>query len=117
MVWTLRQLGIQTVQIRVDGEVVQFDDIPAQQTIDDWVSFDPNSVPVNSVAHYVQDGAVRVVSTGERGARSGGRRHVPASPAPRSKIDPRTGELNFLAGVASRRERPAAVGRPVRRRA
>ena len=98
VVWTLRQLGIQTVQIRVDGEVVQFDDIPAQQTIDDWVSFDPDSVPVNSVAHYIQNGGVRLVSTGDPvpGPAGDGRHRFTSAAA---KIDPRTGELNFLAGV------------------
>ena len=88
------------MQIRVDGEVVQFDDIPAQQTVDDWVSFDPNAVPVNSVAHYVQDSAVRVVSSGERvpGMAGDGTRRLTSAAV---KIDPRTGELNFLAGVGS----------------
>ena len=98
VVWTLRQLGIQTVQIRVDGEVVQFDDIPAQQTIDDWVSFDPDSVPVDSVAHYIQDGAVAVVGTGEPvpgQAGTGTARLISAA----VKIDPRTGEPFFLAAV------------------
>ena len=98
VVWTLRQVGIQTVQIRVDGEVVQFDDIPAQQTVDDWVSFDPNAVPVNSVAHYLQDSAVRVVSSGERVPGTAGDGTIRLTSAA-VKIDPRTGELNFLAGV------------------
>lgn len=99
VVWTLRQLDIQTVQIRVDGEVVQFDDIPAQQTIDDWASFDPDSVPVNSVAHYVEDGALRVVTTGEAVAGRAGDRSLGLTSAA-VKIDARTGELAFVAGVA-----------------
>ena len=99
VVWTLRQVGIQTVQIRVDGEVVQFDDIPAQQTVDDWVSFDPNSVPVNAIAHYVQDGAVRVVSTGEPVPGQAGDGTYGFTGAA-VKIDARTGELFYMAGVA-----------------
>jgi hypothetical protein len=98
VVWTLRQLGIQTVQIRVDGEVVQFDDIPAQQTIDDWASFDPDSVPVNSVGHYVQGGALRLVSDGEPAPGPAGEGDYRLTSAA-VKIDARTGELNFLAGV------------------
>jgi hypothetical protein len=98
VVWTLRQVGIQTVQIRVDGEVVQLDDVPAQQTIDDWVSFDPDSVPVNSVGHYLDDGALRVVPSGEPApgpAGDGGYGLTGAA----ATIDARTAELAFLAGV------------------
>ena len=87
------------MQIRVDGEVVQFDDIPAQQTIDDWVSFDPNSVPVNSVAHYVQDGAVRVVRTDEPVPGQAGDGTYGFTSAA-VKIDARTGQLFYMAGVA-----------------
>lgn len=98
IVWTLRQLGVQTVQIRVDGEVVQFDDIPAQQTIDDWVSFDPHSVPVNSVGHYVDDGALRLVPTGEPAPGPAGEGDYGLTSAA-VKIDARSGDLSFLAGV------------------
>lgn len=100
VVWTLRQLGIQTVQIRVDGEVVQFDDVPAQQTIDDWASFDPDSVPVNSVGHYLENGALRLVSSGEPAPGPAGAGDYRLTSAA-VKIDARTGELNFLAGVGS----------------
>ena len=98
VVWTLRQVGIQTVQIRVDGEVVQFDDIPAQQTIDDWVSFDPDSVPVNSVGHYIEDGALRLVPSGEPAPGPAGDGSYGLTSAA-ATIDGRTGELAFLAGI------------------
>lgn len=108
VVWTLRQVGIQTVQIRVDGEVVQLDDVPAQQTVADWVSFDPDSVPVDAVGHYVEDGALRVVPAGEPApgpAGEGDYRLTGAAAA----IDARTGELAFLAGVG-----PGGTGRVMR---
>jgi hypothetical protein len=98
IVWTLRQLGIRSVEIRVDGDLVRLENVPLQQTTDDWASYDPNAVPVDAVGHYIEDGALHLATSGE------------ASPGPAGegeyrllsaavKTDPSTGEPTFLAGV------------------
>ena len=73
--------------------------MPAQQTVDDWASFDPDAVPVDAVGHYMQ--RRRAAHASPPASRCPGR-PGPArtgSPAPRSRPTPRTGELSFLAGV------------------
>ena len=71
---------------------------------------------MNSVAHYVQDGALRVVPTGEPvpGPAGDGTYGLTSAAV---KIDARTGELSFLAGVRTRRGGQRLLAGPVRRRA
>jgi hypothetical protein len=100
VVWTLRQLGIRTVDVRVDGEPVELDGVPPVQTTDDWISFDPDTVPADAVGHYVDAGALRVVTTGEPSPGPAGAGAYGLTSAA-VKADVRTGELSFLAGVRS----------------
>ena len=44
IVWTLAPLS-PTVEIRVDGEPVDIDGVPDEQTVEDWAAFDPDAVP------------------------------------------------------------------------
>jgi hypothetical protein len=101
VVWTLQQLRpIRTVRILVDGDPVQLDGVPSAQTVDDWISFDPDAVPVDAVGHYVAEGGLRSVATGEPTAGPAGSGTYALSSAAVS-ADPRTGALSFLAGVRS----------------
>jgi hypothetical protein len=98
LVWTLQQLRIRTVVVRVDGEEVDLEGVPAEQTVDDWASFDPDAVPVDAVGHYVSGGALRTVTAGEpvpgpAGTGVYGLRSAAVA------VDTRTGELSFLVGV------------------
>jgi hypothetical protein len=103
LVWTLDQLDsprINTVEIRIDGEPVNIEGVPDQQTVQDWPNVDPEAVPVDAVGHYVSGGALHTVTRGEpvpSPAGSGG--YALSSAAVAS--DPRSGELAFLAGVRS----------------
>ncbi len=98
VVWTMRQLGIRTVEIRVDGEPMALDGVPPEQTTDDWISFDPDTVPVEAVGHYLDRGALRVVTTGEPVPGPAGTGEYGLTSAA-VKVDDRTGELSFLVGV------------------
>jgi hypothetical protein len=100
IVWTLRQVGIRTVEVRVDGRPVRLDGVPSEQTTDDWPSFDPDAVPVEAVGHYVDSGALRVVTTGEGTPGPAGTGAYALTSAA-VKADDRTGELSFLVGVRS----------------
>ena len=51
--------------VRVDGEDVDIEGVPAEQTVDDWASLDPDAVPVDGVGHYLSGGALRTVTAGE----------------------------------------------------
>jgi hypothetical protein len=98
LVWTLRQVGIRTVEVRVDGRAVRLEGVPAEQTTDDWPSFDPDVVPVEGVGHYVDGGALKVVSTGKATPGPAGTGAYDLTSAA-VKADDRTGELSFLVGV------------------
>jgi hypothetical protein len=98
IVWTLQQLDIRSVQIRVDGDLVRLPNVPLQQTVDDWASYNPNAVPVDAVGHYIDNGAVRVATTGEPSpgpAGTGAYGLISAA----AKTDADTGQPVFLAGV------------------
>jgi hypothetical protein len=100
LVWTLTQapVRIRTVEVRVDGEPVHLDGVPAEQTTEDWPSFDPDAVPVDAVGHYVSGGALHTVTAGEPTPGPAGAGAYALTSAAVS-ADPRTGELTFLAGV------------------
>jgi hypothetical protein len=100
LVWTLGQseLRILSVEIRVEGEPVDIQGVPDQQTVDDWDTFDPDASPLDAVGHYVSGGALHTVTNGDPvpgPAGSGAYRLASAAVS----ADPRTGELAFLAGV------------------
>ena len=99
LVWNLEQLpGIRSVEVRVDGEPIKLSGVPTRQTVDAWASFDPDAVPVDAVGHYVDGGAVRMVTTGEGvpgPAGTGG--YGVTSAAVKADVD--TGELSFMVAV------------------
>jgi hypothetical protein len=96
-VWTLRQLRILRVEIRVDGEPVEIDGLPDQQTIDDWAAYDPEAVPVDAVGHYLDRGALRTVTTGEAAPGPAGAGKYGLTSAAVSAA--RNGALSYLVGV------------------
>jgi hypothetical protein len=98
LVWTLTQLPIQTVVVRVDGEDIDIEGVPAEQTVDDWASLDPDAVPVDGVGHYLSGGALRTVTAGEPVPGPAGTGAYGLTGAAVS-ADARTGELSFLVGV------------------
>jgi hypothetical protein len=99
IVWTLAPLA-QTVEIRVDGEPVNIDGVPPQQTRGDWAAFDPDAVPLDAVGHYLNGGAVHTVATGAPIPGPAGTGAYGLSSAAVS-ADTRTGKLSFLVGVRS----------------
>jgi hypothetical protein len=101
LVWTLtqlRRLSVRSVEIRVDGEPLTVEGVPAEQTVDDWRSFDPDAVPLATVGHYVTGGALHTVTTGAPTPGPAGTGVYGLTSAAVS-IDPRSGELAFLVGV------------------
>jgi hypothetical protein len=97
IVWTLAPLS-QTVEIRVDGEPVNLDGVPPQQTREDWAAFDPDAVPLDAVGHYLSGGALHTVTAGAPAPGPAGAGAYALSSAAVS-ADPRTGKLSFLVGV------------------
>jgi hypothetical protein len=100
LVWTLvqPQLSIRSVVVRIDGEEVDLEDVPAEQTVEDWASLDPDAVPVDGVGHYVSGGALRTVTAGEPAPGPAGTGALGLTGAAVA-ADARTGELSFLVGV------------------
>jgi hypothetical protein len=66
--------------------------------VDDWLAFDPEAVPLDSVGHYVSRGAVHTVTTGAPAPGPAGTGAYGLTSAAVS-ADPRTRQLSFLAGV------------------
>jgi hypothetical protein len=103
LVWSLtrlRQTTIRSVQISVDGEPVDVDGVPRLQTQEDWIAFDPDAVPLESVGHYVSGGALHTVTTGEPTPGPAGTGVYGLADAAVS-VDARSGQLSFLVGVRS----------------
>ena len=101
LVWSLMQLegqGIRSVAITVDGEPLPLDDVPLEQTTDDWPAFDPDATPLETVGHYLDAGVLRTVEEGAPAPGPAGAVGFGLSSAAVS-ADTRTGELTFLAGV------------------
>ncbi|MET0765690.1 MAG: LpqB family beta-propeller domain-containing protein [Blastococcus sp.] len=101
LVWTLTQLDqprVRSVEIRVDGEAVQLDGVPDEQTRDDWAAFDPDAVPVDAVGHYLNGGALRTVTVGAPTPGPAGTAAYGLTSAA-VVADPVSGKLSFLAGV------------------
>ncbi|RBY96462.1 hypothetical protein DQ237_07360 [Blastococcus sp. TF02-8] len=101
LVWTLQQPGgprVDAVVVVVDGEPVAPEDVPEEQTVEDWASFDPDAMPVDGVGHYLQDGALRTATDGRPSPGPAGAGAYGLTSAAIS-ADPATGRLSFLAGV------------------
>jgi hypothetical protein len=100
LVWTLSQdrLGIRTVRVLVDGEPIDLDGVPVEQTVDDWQGFDPNAVSAEVVGHYIDGGVLRTVPNGDPvdgPAGQGDYDLVSAAVA----LDPRPDQTAFMVGV------------------
>jgi hypothetical protein len=96
----LRRITIRSVEIHVDGEPIDVQGVPAEQTVEDWTSFDPDAVPLESVGHYVNGGALHTVTTGAPTPGPAGTGVYGLTDAAVS-ADTRSGELSFLVGVRS----------------
>jgi hypothetical protein len=97
IVWTLAPMS-RTVEIRVDGEPVNIDGVPDDQTVEDWTTFDPDAVPLDAVGHYLSGGALHTASSGAPTPGPAGTGVYGLASAAVS-ADPRTGKLSFLVGV------------------
>lgn len=107
LVWTLTRLGnvtIQSVEVRIDGEPVAIDEVPDAQTRDHWSRVDPDAVPLETVGHYLTDGGLHTVTTGEPIPGPAGTGEYGLTDAAVS-IDAATGQPSFVVGV-----RPEAGG-------
>jgi hypothetical protein len=101
LVYTLTQLrnvSIQEVEVRIDGEPVPIDDVPDEQSTENWAGFDPDVVPLETIGHYLVDGALHTVTTGAPTPGPAGEGAYGLTEAAAS-IDASTGELSFLVGV------------------
>ncbi|MFW3171920.1 LpqB family beta-propeller domain-containing protein [Geodermatophilus sp. CPCC 206100] len=100
LVWTLEQLPARSVQILVDGDPLRLDGVPLQQTVDTWTRFDPDTVPVGAVGHYVNGGALLTVpgNPAPGPAGTGGYGLTAAAVA----TDRRTGEPTQMVGTTER---------------
>ena len=83
IVWTLSPLRRRS-EIRVDGEPVDIEGVPRQQTVEDWAAYDPDAVPLDAVGHYVSCGALHTVTAGAPTPGPAGTGAY-GSPAPRSR--------------------------------
>jgi hypothetical protein len=98
LVWTLDQVSIRTVEVLVDGEPIDVAGVPRQQTIEDWQGFDPEALPVDSIGHYIDGGAVRTVTKGDPAPGPAGNGSLKLQSAA-VVADPRTNELSFMVGI------------------
>ena len=101
LVWSLQQLAqprINNVTVVLDGEPVTPGGVPRQQTVEDWASFNPDTVPVDGVGHYLEAGALRTLPGGEPAPGPAGAGAYGLSSAAIA-ADTGTGRLSFLVGV------------------
>jgi hypothetical protein len=98
LVWSLSQLGIQSVQVLVDGDPIHLNGVPSEQSVDDWATFDPDAVSVNAVGHYLNHGTLRTATKGGPAPGPAGKSTYGISSAA-VWADPRTGALSYLAAV------------------
>ncbi|WP_346619965.1 LpqB family beta-propeller domain-containing protein [Blastococcus montanus] len=103
LVWSLQQLSrprISNVVVLLDGEPVTPDGVPRRQATEDWASFAPDAVPVDSVGHYLEGGALRTVPAGEPVPGPAGTGEYGLGSAAVA-ADTASGRLSFLTGVRS----------------
>jgi hypothetical protein len=107
LVWTLTQLRtvqIRSVEVRIDGEPVDIEDVPDVQSRENWIGLDPEAVPLETVGHYLSQGALHTVTTGAPTPGPAGAGAYGLTDAAVS-IDDASGDPTFLVGV-----RPDAGG-------
>jgi hypothetical protein len=100
LVWTLDQAGVRSVVVEIDGETVRLPGVPTEQTVDDWVGYAADAVPVEAVGHYVDDGVLRTSAEGEPAAGPAGEGAYDLVSAG-AAADAASGQLSFLVGVTA----------------
>lgn len=65
IVWTLGQLATSGVKIFDDGQLLDLSGLPQPTQQSDWQSFDPDALPVSTIAYFLSGGAVFTMD-GER---------------------------------------------------
>ncbi|WP_134322647.1 LpqB family beta-propeller domain-containing protein [Cumulibacter soli] len=58
LIWTLSDLGIESLRITSNGDPISIPNIGETQTLSDWAEYEPNSYPVAATAYYLNEGAV-----------------------------------------------------------
>lgn len=61
LIWTLKQVSINQMTLRSDGQILIVPTVGATQTSSDWQSYDPDAVPVDDIGHFVTQGALWTV--------------------------------------------------------
>ncbi|MGY1637724.1 LpqB family beta-propeller domain-containing protein [Geodermatophilus sp. SYSU D00742] len=100
LVWTLEQLPVSSVEILVDGEPLRIEGMTPVQSTDTWSAFDPDTVPVGAVGHYLDGGALRTVENAAAAGPAG--TGVYALTAAAVSTDRRTGEPTAMVGTTVR---------------
>jgi hypothetical protein len=100
LVWTLEQLPVSSVDILVDGQPLRIEGVTPVQSTDTWSAFDPDTVPVGAVGHYVGAGALRTVENAPAPGPAGTGAYGLTSAA--VSIDRRTGEPAAMVGTTER---------------
>jgi hypothetical protein len=100
LVWTLDQGGVRNVVVEIDGETVRLPGVPTEQTVDDWVGYSADAVPVEAVGHYVDGGALRTSAEGEPAPGPAGEGAYALTSAGVA-ADAASGRLSFLVGVTA----------------
>ncbi|SEO71343.1 LpqB family beta-propeller domain-containing protein [Trujillonella endophytica] len=102
VVWTLNQLpGAPSVELLVDGEPLVLDGIPAEQSVEDWSTFDPEAAPVGAVGHFLDPAGALRLTDGEAAPGPAGQAAYALQSAAIA-ADPRTGELSSMVGTTTR---------------
>jgi len=99
LVWSLEQLGLQSVVVLRDGQPLRLPGVPEAQRVDDWAGLDPDAAPADAVGHYLADGALRradgTAAPGPAGAGAYGLSSAGVS------VDARSSVLGLMAGVST----------------
>jgi hypothetical protein len=110
LVWTLEQLPVRAVEVLADGDALGIPGVPAAQTVDTWAGFDPDTIPVDAVGHYIDGGALRTVDNAPAPGPAGTGAYGLTSAA--VLADPATGELTQMAGTTEREGQTTLLGGP-----
>lgn len=62
LIWTLKQISVTEMTLRSDGQILSVPDVGETQTSSDWQSYDPDTVPVDDVGHFVSQGGLWTVA-------------------------------------------------------
>lgn len=98
VVWSMDSLGLRSVELLRDGQPLGPPAAPDVQSVDDWAGLDPDAAPVDAVGHYLDNGALHLVTDGGPAPGPAGTGVYGLTSAAVS-ADDRTGALTFMAGV------------------